>query len=490
MGTFEKSTPEKQGISSEAILAFLNEAEQIPQALHSLTLLRHGQVVAEGWWSPYTPEEPHILFSLSKSFTSTAVGLAVSEGKLSVNDPVISFFPEYLPEVVSPELSNMQVRHLLSMSTGHAEDAMQVVEDGGANWVQRMLALPVEYEPGTHFLYNTGATYLLSAIVQKVTGQNLLDYLQPRLFTPLGIEKPSWEISPEGIVTGGFGLSLTTGQVARFGQLYLQKGVWQGERLLPAEWVEEATRRQVSNGSNPESDWEQGYGYQFWRCRNGAYRGDGAFGQYCVVMPEQDAVLVITSGVDDMQAVLNAVWKHLLPAMQEEPLPENPQAQQALAEKLGHLELAPVKGNATSPLGEMISGWYYKLEANPYGLTNFSFDFSGEGCLLTIEDESGKSGKSAISCGYGQWQRGRMRVNQQGERKLAASGAWTAEDTYTAHFYFLSPVEPVPLPRVVGAMPFGLTLTCRFNGERVAIDLKARPSFAPEMWKEVQGQAF
>ena len=137
---------------------------------------------------------------------------------------------------------------------------------------------------------------MLSAIVQKATGKTVLDYLRPRLFEPLGIENPTWETSPQGISLGGYGLSIRTEDIARFGQLYLQKGKWQGKQLVPAAWVEAATARQTSNGSNPKSDWDQGYGYQFWRCRHGAYRGDGAFGQFCIVMPEQDAVVAITSG--------------------------------------------------------------------------------------------------------------------------------------------------------------------------------------------------
>ncbi len=203
----------------------------------------------------------------------------------------------------------MRVRHLLSMSTGHAEDTTRYLrEEKDGNWVKAFLAQPVEYEPGTHFLYNSGATYMLSAIVQKLSGLKVVDYLRPRLFEPLGIENPRWETWPQGINTGGWGLNINTEDIARFGQLYLQSGMWHGQRLVPAAWIEEATARQVSNGSNPDSDWEQGYGYQFWRCRHNAYRGDGAFGQYCLVMPDQDAVLAITSGVSDMQAVLNVIW--------------------------------------------------------------------------------------------------------------------------------------------------------------------------------------
>src|SRR5262249_20696480 len=283
-----RSDPEAQGVSSAAILAFVEAADKDIDALHSVMLVRHGNVVAEGWWSPYDADTPHALFSLSKSFTSTAVGLAVAEGKLSVDDEVLKFFPDDAPAEPSDKLKAMRVSDLLRMSTGHqAEPSLRTEEP----WTKVFLAQPVPNKPGTHFLYNTPATYMLSAIVQKATGTTVLDYLRPRLFEPLGIEHPTWGASPQGITLGGYGLSIRTEDIARFGQLYLQRGKWQGKQLVPEAWVEAATARQTSNGSNPKSDWDQGYGYQFWRSRHGAYRGDGAFGQFCVGLPEQDAVI-------------------------------------------------------------------------------------------------------------------------------------------------------------------------------------------------------
>ena len=225
---------------------------------------------------------------------------------------MLKFFPEDAPAEPSKNLKAMRVSDLLRMSTGQQTEPRRTPDSPGPrpSWPS-----PCPFKPGTHFLYNTSATYMLSAIVQKATGMTVLDYLKPRLFEPLGIEHPTWETSPQGISTGGYGLSIRTEDIARFGQLYLQKGKWNGKQLVPAAWVEAATARQTSNGSNPKSDWDQGYGYQFWRCRHGAYRGDGAFGQYCIVLPEQDAVIAITSGVKDMQAVLNLVWDKLLPAL-------------------------------------------------------------------------------------------------------------------------------------------------------------------------------
>ena len=246
-----RSTPESQGVCSSAVLAFIEAADRDLDSLHSVMLLRHGHVVAEGWWSPYHAAAPHSLYSLSKSFTSTAVGLAIAEGKLSLDDEVLKFFPEGAPAEPSNNLKAMRVSDLLRMSTGQQTEPPRTPDQP---WTKTFLAHPVPFKPGTHFMYNTSATYMASAIVQKATGETVLDSLRPRLFEPLGIEHPTWETSPQGISTGGYGLSIRTEDIARFGQLYLQKVKRQGKQLVPEAWVDAATAGQTSNGSNPNSD--------------------------------------------------------------------------------------------------------------------------------------------------------------------------------------------------------------------------------------------
>jgi len=329
-----RSTPEAQGVSSEGIRKFVEAADKQVDTMHSFMLLRHGQVIAEGWWKPEAADKPHFLHSLSKSVTSTAIGMAVGEGKLSVDDPVLKFFPDEAPKEPSKFLQAMRVRDLLTMSTGHDKTATFIPE---TPWVQSFLEQPVPFKPGTHFQYNTPATHMLSAILRKVTGETLLDYLRPRLFEPLGIENPDWGSSPQGNTYGGWGLKVCTEDIAKFGQLYLQKGQWNGMTLVPAAWIEQATAKQVSNGSAPTSDWDQGYGFQFWRCRHGAYRGDGAHGQLCVILPEQDAVVAITANAGDMQGELNVVWDHLLPLFQAGALAANPAEEAKLKEALSNL---------------------------------------------------------------------------------------------------------------------------------------------------------
>ena len=336
-----RSTPESQGVSSAEVRKFVEAVDQKVHTMHSFMLLRHGQVVAEGWWKPESAEKPHVLWSLSKSFTSTAVGMAVAEGKFSIDDPVLKFFPEDAPEKPSDKLKAMRIRDLLTMSTGHQDEA-KVKEITDQTWVKTFLNHPVPHKPGSHFQYNTPATFMLSAIVQKTTGQTTLEYLKPRLFDPLGIENPQWDANPEGISLGGYGLLVRTEDIAKFGQLYLQQGKWNGQQLLSPEWIALATSKQVSNGSDPVKDWDQGYGFQFWRCRHNGFRGDGKDGQFCIVLPEQDAVIAITALTGDMQSELNVVWDFLLPAFTDKALPENTEEQAKLQETLGKLEVRAV----------------------------------------------------------------------------------------------------------------------------------------------------
>ncbi len=333
-----RSTPESQGVSSAQIRKFVDAANEKVHTMHSIMVLRHGQVVAEGWWKPEAADKRHVLWSLSKSFTSTAVGMAVAEGKFSIDDPVLKFFPEDAPAQPSDKLKAMRVRDLLTMSTGHQDEA-KVREITDSTWVKTFLNHPVPHKPGSHFQYNTPATFMLSAIVQKTTGQTVLEYLKPRLFDPLGIENPQWDANPEGISLGGYGLHVRTEDIAKFGQLYLQQGQWNGQQLISPEWIAMATSKQVSNGSDPVKDWDQGYGFQFWRCRHNAFRGDGKDGQFCIVIPEKDVVIAITANTGDMQAQLNVVWDFLLPAFMDGPLPENAEEQAKLKETLGKLEV-------------------------------------------------------------------------------------------------------------------------------------------------------
>ncbi len=344
-----RSTPSAQGVDARGLTAFVDALESTAGVEpHSLQVLRHGHVVAEGWWTPFHPDRPHLLYSLSKSFTSTALGFAVAEGLVDLDATVLSYFPEFDADVTDERSRRILVRHVANMASGHREETIeQASADPTGDIVRGFLRIPPDAEPGTLFCYNQPCTFSVSAIVQRTSGQGLLEYLRPRLLDPLGVdvENLGWLSDGQGRELGFSGFHAPTELIAKLGQLYLQRGVWEGRRLLPESWVEEATTSHVDNASfNANPDWQQGYGYQFWIARHG-YRGDGAYGQFCVVLPEQDVVVAITSQSPDMQAVLDAAWEHLLPAVSDPELPADAAAHdEALARRTSSLALAPLEG--------------------------------------------------------------------------------------------------------------------------------------------------
>lgn len=313
--------------------AFNNYLEAIArdsQDIHSVMILQHGQVLEEKWMSEGAPEKAHILNSVSKTFTSTAVGFAISEGLFSLDDKLTDLLSEFAPEEPQENLQKVTVKHLLTMNCGQEIDPLYTLDrkDSTLNWIRNFMVQPFVHEPGTWYAYNSTGTYLLSAMVQKKSGQRVIDYLKPRLFDPLHIQPDHWD-EVDGINAGGWGLYLKTEDLAKMGQLLLQKGVWNGEQILPEGWVEEASKAQVPSvpsGTRPDeaeekgltketSDWVQGYGYQMWRCRHNGFRADGAGGQYIIVLPDLDAVIAVTAQLDDMQAELNNIWDYILPGL-------------------------------------------------------------------------------------------------------------------------------------------------------------------------------
>ncbi len=477
-----RSAPERTGVSSLVLDRFVAALDR-QDSVHSLIVVRNGAVIAEGWWRPYRPAVPHLLYSLSKSFTSTAVGLAVHEGLVSLDDPVVRFFPDDLPEEVGPHLAAMKVRHLLAMCTGHTEEPSVFSSEGWADPYRVFLRAPVEHEPGTHFLYNTAATFMLSAIVHRMTGQTLVEYLSPRLFEPLGIETPFWESSPAGVNLGGTGLYLRTEDIARFGLLYLRDGMWNDRRLLPEGWVGEATRSHIPNGDDPASDWNQGYGFQFWRCRHGAYRGDGAFGQYCVVMPEQDTVVAMTSGLGDMQAALNVVWDELLPHLGAGPGVVPPPAADVprLAKGLESLSLPLPSVSSRSPRESEVSRVRWALSSNEAALVEVALDFranvftyrlSGFDHPLAVGADL--NGVYATRFGRHEWVDDACLLGYPRRLRTASSGTWTDPLTFE-------------LTIVQIESPHILTLIFRFGDDRLTLSVRMNVSFGSTEFPAIEG---
>jgi len=468
--TLQRSIPENEGVSSQGIIDFLGAAAESGIEFHSFMFLRHGKVIAEGWWNPYKPGLRHTLYSTSKSFTATAIGFAVSENKLSVNDKVISFFPDLLPDTVSPYLSVMTVKDLLTMSAGQDPDPTFKTVINDSNWVKSFLSIPVVHEPGTKFLYNTLATYMLSAIVQKATGEKVIDFLKPRLFDPLAIEGMDWEVDPLGINTGGWGLRLKTEDMAKFGQLFLQKGKWNGKQVLPAAWIEEATSKKIDQAPDApqslkdSSDWMQGYCYQMWRCRHNAFRADGAYGQYIIVLPDQDAVIAVTAESPDMQKEINLIWEYLLPAIKQGNIPENSAAYTALREKLASLALPLPEPGSSSENTSLGSGKTFVFNHNDKHINSISFSITDK--ILKVSMMTDTSSYQ-FNFGAGQWITGETTLHGPNlllsakahfsglpPSKIAGSYGWKDNNTVNLVLRYIE-------------SPHTETITCKFDSSTV-----------------------
>jgi CubicO group peptidase (beta-lactamase class C family) len=368
--------------------------------------LRHGKVIAEGWWKPYSPDYKHILYSASKTFTATGIGLAVSENRLKLTDKVYSFFPYSQPDTLSDYMKDLTIQNLLTMSVGQDPEPRSMGNNG--DWINTFLSTEPVHKPGTVFMYNNMATFMLSAIIQQVTGQTLYEYLQPRIFRPLGISGADWDLNPQGINLGMIGLRLHTEDLAKFGQLLLQQGVWNKKQLIPKEWVVEATSFKIeSNGGSPrlskdENDWTQGYCYQMWRGRNNTVRLDGMAGQFVVLIPDKNAVVVFTANARNTQDELNLIHNYLIPAIKSNTALLKDQASfDKLQKTQSGLSLKTQEQAVNNSAFESkISGKEFMLDNNDYNIQSVYFAFNNDGCSFALKRDNQIT---TFKAGSGNW---------------------------------------------------------------------------------------
>lgn len=343
---FPVATPESVGLSSAVLRDILSDFHTTDNDFHSMLVMRHGKLVFEHYFDPYHAEDPHSMYSVSKTIAAMCIGIAQGKGMLNINDRVVSFFPDVEIANPSPNLLAMTLRDLLIMATGQAVDAYApMVASPDGDWVKAFLNLPVEYEPGTRFLYNTGATYMLSAVLTRLTGRPLIDLANEWIFDHIGVKGAYWKTCPKGISQGGTGLYLRPRDMLRFGQLLMADGAWEGKQLIPADFVQEAQQWHIdsrkSAGVPQHHQAARGYCYQMWRCSYNAFRADGMGGQYIVMVPEKDLIVVITSSLLVAGYALDTIGDKILTALSDDPLPENPAAAADLAALSGRLHKLP-----------------------------------------------------------------------------------------------------------------------------------------------------
>lgn len=449
---FERVTPEAVGLRSSDIEWLLDQLESGFTEMHGLMIMRHGKVCAEGWWAPYGPGIRHGLQSLSKTYAATAVGIAVTEGLLHLEDRVIDIFPDKAPADPSENLKRMTVRDVLCMGCG-----MDTMSRPTQDWIRDFLATPVEHEPGTAYMYNSMGSTLLGAMVRQVSGQGLQEYLTPRLFDKIGISADNlrWTHMPDGLEVGGGGLFAATEDNLRLMKLYADGGVWEGERILSEEYVKKATSLQNESATeaigNPEAtDNFLGYGFQIWLCQpKGVYRADGAMGQFAVVVPDLDMIISLNetaTGAHWAQKTLDTLWAYLDRVRAAQPEAEDPAAAGHLAARMAHLALAAPPFAPASPRAAEISGRRYRVTEGELSLAaytmgglngaaeeppiqEFCFEFEADCCRMRYGAD-GVERQALIGLDGTRWQNLLPQQTMPVSRAYL-SGAWSDEDTFS-----------------------------------------------------------
>lgn len=446
-----RARPEKHGVNPQAVIDFLDDVAAHNLELHDIMLARGGKVVVEGAWWPYRRDRLHMLHSATKSFAVSGAAIAIDEGRFGLDDKVISFFPDELPAKVSDNLAEMRVRDLLSMESGHEfEISGSAWRPIKTSWVAEFLKVPVVHKPGTTFVYSSAVSFMISAIVTKTTGQTLRDYMEPRFFAPLGIRGISWDLSPGGISPGGNGLSTHISDLLKLGMLYNQKGMWNGRRILSAEWVEAASAPQVASGE---------YGYQWWVGPNDAYYALGLFGQLSIVFPHHDTVLALFSAADFSARLLPHVWKHFPAAL--EPGPRRG-GDRTLTRRLADARVLPPLKPGLSRLAEKISGRTFRAAPNSEGIETIALHFDDDRCRFTMRDARGDH---QVIVGLRDWIEGQTTITgnklhhqyQPASMVVVAGGAWIDPGTFEMTWQFVETV-------------FRDTVRCRFDGDSLVLD--------------------
>ncbi len=460
-----RSAPEDAGVDPQAVLDFLDQAFARDIDLHSVMLYRNGSVIAEGWNWPYASHRPHIMHSLTKSVTACAVGLAIDEGHFSLDDKVVSFFDDELPPQINDHLAALRVVDLLTMRTGHAESVSgSVFRQVKTSWVAEFFKIPIVRPPGNEFLYSSASSFMLSAIVSRTTGQSARDYLEPRLFQPLDIEGLEWGSSPGGISSGGNGLTWKSVDSLKLGILHLNRGTWNGRRVLSPEWVSEATRQHVTDG-------KYGYGYHWWvNSAAEAYYAEGAFGQFAIVFPEHDAVLSITAGVPLGTALEDLIFQYFPAAFAATGTGPSAELRRNMQQRLRDMRLLPLARSTTSPIIADISGGSYRIEANADNVQSVSLVFAGNSMEFRLSDHRGDH---VVKAGISDWLEGTTSITgaklhhqyESDAMRVVAHAEWFDDATLVLTWQF---VETAWVDHV----------TCRFFENRISITRRTNANYA------------
>ena len=434
-------TPEKMGISSENITKLLEGLKKEDLAMHSVVIMRHGEIVAEAYAEPFDADSLHRMYSVSKSFVAMAIGVLEAEGKISINDTIDNYFPDYVTEDTDERISGCKIVDLLRMAspfkTGSTYDGKNDM-----NWVETFFTAKATKAPGTEYYYDTSATYILGVIVERVTGMNFLEYLKEKALLEIGFSEDAWCVkSPEGYAWGGSGVMCTSRDLAAFANLVMNEGEYNGKQLLPADYIKAATTKQMDTSIEGNSDyWGKGYGYQIWINPYGfAFMGMGNQHAYCI--PELDLVFVCTAdnqGNEDKSdgVIYSLMEQYIIKGISDEPLPENPEAFAKLTQAIKAMALPHQTGDLTSKKMDSVNGNTYAASSSDK-ISWFRLDFDGDEGTFTYNTPRGEKqlcfgmGKN-VECILDEPQYSGESINHpNGEGYLAyCSGAWKGNSIF------------------------------------------------------------
>lgn len=426
-------SPESLGIPSKAILNFLQRIDAERIGMHGFLLVRGNKIAAEGYWAPWSADRKHRMYSISKSFVSLAIGLMIDEGKLTLDTKVAQYFADKVPQNLHPWLADSTVRDLLMMSTAHSKTSYTRDD---ADWVWTFFNLQPSHPAGTIFAYDTAATVVLTAIVERLSGMPFLDYMRPRFLNRIGFSADAWCVrAPEGISWGGSGVICTLRDMAKVALTCMNDGKWGEEQVLPQGYVRAATAKQIDNAIRGHS----GYGYQIWRERENGFSFRGMGSQFALCFPDKEfmfACIADTQGAPSGTPIPDVMWEELYPHLSDGPLPENQDDQAQLANKIERLTVLPIPGDTDAPVRSTIDGAWFALEDNPMGITRTRLSFNGD--QGTWEYTNGQ-GDNALHFGIGSPRSGKFpQRNYFGEQigvisgseyECMASAAWSDEQT-------------------------------------------------------------
>ena len=445
---FPYTTPEEAGIPSRVLLRYLKALKRQRACMHSVLIIRNGKIAFEANWAPMRSGELHRMYSVSKSFVSVAIGLLASEGKISLDDKVIDYFPDKATAHPHPYTANATIRDMLRMSSLFDDQPYDGAKD--LDWISTFFNTIPQHESGTVHCYDTMATVLCTAIVERTTGLSLLDYLRPRLLDPIGFSEDAWCVqTPCGLSWAGSGIMCSTRDLAKFANVCMHYGEYEGKQLLPRDYMKEATGYQICNMVNNVSI-QQGYGYQFWRFPENGFGCVGMGSQLAVCLPDRDLLLVTNGDTQELEARQYAAY-HLfydlvLPEISDTPLEPVEEDVQALNAALKELSLQTTPGEADHPVREKIEGKVYKMDANPLGWKKVSFRFDPEKKEGTVFYENAR-GEKEITFGFGKQAIGTFpETHYSGKRimepkgtgyRYAASAGWDPAGGLTMYCYII-----------------------------------------------------